>query len=89
MKRFVLIACAAALLAPVAANAELQLWFPTTSRASTPTRRSKYRDARALLTKAHTETCNEYRLAFTMDSAGLTHMALGEYPEAESASTPL
>jgi tetratricopeptide (TPR) repeat protein len=83
MKRFVLIACVAALLAPVAAHAELQLWISYHFQGVDAYEAGKYRDAEALLTKAHTETCDEYRLAFTMDSAGQTHMALGEYPEAE------
>lgn len=83
MKRLFLFVCTAALLAPVAANAELQLWISYHFQGVDAYESGKYRDAADLLTKAHTETCDEYRLAFTMDSAGLTHMALGEYPEAE------
>lgn len=83
MKRLVMFACAAALIMPVAANAELQLWISYHFQGVEANEDGKYADAKALLTKAHIETCDEYRLAFTMDSAGLTHMALTEYPEAE------
>ncbi len=74
MKRIFLIACAAALLMPVAANAELQLWISYHFQGVESYEAGKYRDAQTLLTKAHTETDDEYRLAFTMDSAGTTHM---------------
>ncbi len=82
MKRFVLVACVA-LLVPMAANAELQLWISYHFQGVEAYESGKYRDAQALLTKAHTETCDDYRLAFTMDAAGLNHMALTEYADAE------
>lgn len=83
MTRLFLIACAAILIAPVAAKAELQLWISYHFQGVNAYDAGRYRDAQALLLKAHGETCDEYRQAFTMDAAGQTHMALTEYAEAE------
>ena len=73
--------CAGILCAP--AHAELQLWISYHYQGMDSYEAGKYRDAQTLLGKAHGETCCGYRQAFTMDGMGMTHMALGEYAEAE------
>lgn len=83
MTRLILIVFAALLVLPVAATAELQLWISYHFQGVEAYDAGKYRDAQVLLLKAHGETCDEYRQAFTMDKAGQTHMALAEYAEAE------
>ncbi|HRK33952.1 MAG TPA: tetratricopeptide repeat protein [Candidatus Hydrogenedentes bacterium] len=83
MRNAFLFAIAAAVVAPVAVHADVQLWVSYYYQGVESYNAGKYRDAQALLNKAHTETCAAHRQAFTLDSMGMNHMALTEYAEAE------
>lgn len=78
-------AALAALVAWPAAAGELQLWISYHYQGVDTYEAGRYRDAETLFTQAEGETCEEFRLAFTLDGKGMTQFALGQYSDAEAA----
>lgn len=83
MYRTLIAVTGAAALLCMSAGAEVQLWISYYYQGVESYEAGNYRDAQDLLGKAHQETCDHHRQAFTLDSMGMTHMALTEYAEAE------
>ncbi len=67
-----------------AAAGNLNLWISYHFQGVDSYEAGRYGDAEVLLAKAETNTHAENRLAFTLDTKGMTYMALGRYSEAEA-----
>jgi len=75
---------AAGMVAWPAAAGELHLWISYHFQGIDTYEAGRYRDAENLFAEAEDETCEEHRLAFTLDGKGMTYLALGQYSEAEA-----
>jgi tetratricopeptide (TPR) repeat protein len=82
-----LVACLAlaGLVSWPAVAGEVQLWISYHYQGVDTYEAGRYRDAETLFTQAEGETCEEFRLAFTLDGKGMTQFALGQYSDAEAA----
>ena len=63
---------------------ELHLWISYHFQGIDTYEAGRYRDAETLFAEAEKETCDEHRLAFTLDGKGMTYLALGRYSDAEA-----
>ena len=74
----------AGIVAWPAVAGELHLWISYHFQGIDTYEAGRYRDAETLFAEAEDETCEEHRLAFTLDGKGMTYLALGLYSDAEA-----